>query len=69
MEDLNYLILGPLNEHRPNWQGLKAYGLVDLLIRCTEQGNKVYLVGGTIFYFFILSNFSDKCHKDWPERH
>ena len=43
MEDLNYLIFGPLNEFGPNWQGLKSYGIADLLIKCTEQGKKVYL--------------------------
>ena len=45
MEDLNYLILGPLNEHGPTWQGLKAYGIADLLIKCTKQGIKGVLDG------------------------
>ena len=43
MEDLSYLVFGPLNEMGPNWQGLKSYGIADLLIKCTEQGKKVYL--------------------------
>ena len=36
--------MGPLNDHGPNWQGLKAYGIADLLIKCTEQGKKLYKV-------------------------
>ena len=33
-----------MNEHGPTWQGLKAYGIADLLIKCTEQVKKVYLM-------------------------
>ena len=40
MEDLSYLVLGPLNEMGPNLQGLKSYGIADLLIKCTEQGKE-----------------------------
>ena len=43
MEDLSYLILGPLNEIGPNWQGMKSYGIADLLVKCTDQGKNVYL--------------------------
>ena len=33
-----------MNEHGPNWQGLKAYGIADLLIKCKEQGKRVYMM-------------------------
>ena len=42
MKEVNYLFLG-LNEMGPNWQGMKSHGIADLLIKCTEQGKKVYL--------------------------
>ena len=44
MEDLNYLILGPASEHGPNWHGLKAYGIEDLLIKGQEMGKRVYMM-------------------------
>ena len=44
MEDLNYLILGPVSEHGPNLQGLKPYGIAYLLIKCQEMGKRVYMM-------------------------
>ena len=44
MEDLNYLVFGPISEHGPSTQGLKLYGIADLLITCQGMVKKVYLM-------------------------
>ena len=49
LEDLCFLSLGPLNEKGVPWEGWKAYGVAELLIKCMDQGKRVFLaaVSGT----------------------
>ena len=49
IEDLCYLSLGPLNEKGVNWEGWRAFGVSELLIKCIDQGKRVFLavVSGT----------------------
>ena len=44
MEDLNYLVFGPIFQHRSSWQGLKSFVIAELLIKFREMGGKVYLL-------------------------
>ena len=44
IEDLNYLVFGPISHHRSSWQGLKSDGKAELLDTCQEMGKKVYLL-------------------------
>ena len=48
-EYLCYLLLGPLNEKGMNWEGWRAFGVSELLIKCIDQGKRVFLavVSGT----------------------
>ena len=49
IEDLCFLSLGPLNEKGANWEGWRAFGVSELLIKCLDQGKRVFLavVSGT----------------------
>ena len=49
LEDLCFLTLGQLNDRGVNWEGWKSYGVSELLIKCLEQGKRIFLaaVSGT----------------------
>ena len=45
MEDLNYLVFGPISQHGSSWQGLKSYGIAEWLIKCQQMGGKSLRAG------------------------
>ena len=43
IEELCFYSLGPLNNVGGNWEGLKSFGISELLLKCLEMGKRVFL--------------------------
>ena len=43
LEDLCFLSLGPLDDRGANWEGWRAFGVSELLIKCLDLGKRVFL--------------------------
>ena len=49
IEELNFYVLGPINNFGGNWENLKSFGISELLLKCNDMGKRVFLsvVSGT----------------------
>ena len=43
IEELNFYVLGPINNFGGNWENLKSFGISELLLKCNYLGNRVFL--------------------------
>ena len=41
IEELNFYALGPINNFGGNWEGLKSFGISELLLKCNDLGKRV----------------------------